>query len=115
MKDSTKRVMLDGAVGGLFGASAIVALPPIVGVAAGTLLGFHAAFASANLPLRFAAFAGIGAVGGVLLNAGKWDTEVVAQSHLGPVSPPRWVNKCLRFTFRRECMSLTAGGCARHS
>ena len=88
MKDSTKRVMRDGAVGGLFGASAIVAWPAIVGGAAGTLLGFPAALALANLPLRFAAFAGIGAVGGVLLNAGKWDTAAVAQSHLGPVSPP---------------------------
>ena len=60
MKDSTKRVMLDGAVGGLFGASAIVAWPAIVGGAAGTLLGFHAAFGSADSPLHFAAYAGIG-------------------------------------------------------
>jgi hypothetical protein len=76
MKDSTKRVMFDGAVGGLFGAAAMLAWLAIVADAAGTVAGFNAVFASAYLPVHFAAFAVIGAVGGLVLSEGKWDTAL---------------------------------------
>jgi hypothetical protein len=76
MKDSTRRVMLDGALGGLFAAAAIMVWLVIVAAAAGGLSGFYAVFASAYLPLHFAAFAAIGAVGGLLTTEGEWDTTL---------------------------------------
>jgi|GEM_PF-6106796 hypothetical protein len=76
MKDSTKRVMLDGAIGGLFGAAAIMAWLAVVAAVTGTLSGFYTVFASAYLPLHFAAFAAIGAIGGLVLTEGKWDTAL---------------------------------------
>ncbi len=77
MNNSTKRVMLDGAIGGLFGAAAIMAWTALVASAMGNLAAFHGVFFSAYLPLHFAAFAAIGAVGGLLLTEGKWDTALL--------------------------------------
>ncbi len=76
MNNSTKRVMLDGAVAGLFGAAAIMAWTALVAAAMGNLAAFHGVFLSAYLPLHFAAFAAIGAVGGLLLTEGEWDTAL---------------------------------------
>jgi phospholipid/cholesterol/gamma-HCH transport system substrate-binding protein len=61
MNNSTKRVMIDGAVGGLFGAAAIMAWTALVAAAEGNLAAFHGVFLSSYLPLHFAAFAAIGA------------------------------------------------------
>lgn len=76
MKDSTLRVMRDGAAGGLCGAAVMMAWLVLVAGAAGTLPGYYAVFASVYLPVHFAAFAAIGAVGGLLLTEGKWDTAL---------------------------------------
>lgn len=73
MKDSTSRVMLDGAIGGLLGAAAMIAWLAVIAAASETASAL-AIFASAYLALHFAAFAAIGAVGGLLLTEGKWDT-----------------------------------------
>lgn len=75
MRNSTTRVMIDGAIGGLLGAAVMIGWLAFIGAVTATSSGF-AVFASAYLALHFAAFAAVGAVGGLILNEGKWDTAL---------------------------------------
>lgn len=76
MNDSKTRMLFDGAIAGLVGATAIIAWLAIVAAAAGNLAAFAAVFGSSYLAIHYAAFAGIGAVSGLLLTEGEWYTAL---------------------------------------